>query len=733
MAAFVKVSFPIRHYGVFDYRCDAFDEVPIGTRVLAPLGKAHKVGVVIAHAERSEIAPDRLRTVDALIDDEPAFPPRLIRTLLWTASYYQQPVGELIWIALPQAIRGTAPLQPNFPPGYGLTAAGRALDAATLARARVQKAIVERLQSGSELASARQLRPAGSSWRAAVRALIEKDLVFSSSIMPAAGQFRPQFIHPLTAEQHAAKERIISALGRFSCLLLHGVTGSGKTEVYLHAIAEALRQGGQVLMLVPEIGLTPQLEERVCGALGLEAAVYHSSQTEAHRHRTWWLARTARAQVFIGTRSAVFLPFARLSLIVIDEEHDASFKQHERLRYHARAVAIHRAANEQIPIVCGTATPSLESVFATQTDRMEVLTLLRRATDAQMPAVSTIDLNTAAVRDGISVRLLDQLKKGIAADQQSLIFINRRGFSPLVICGDCRAPLQCSECDINLVYHHFDRLLHCHRCLKRFEMPEFCPQCSSVRLSLLGAGTQRIEDTLRNAIPGARVLRIDRDTTRSHREFEKKITRIRKREVDILVGTQMLSKGHDFPEVTLVGVLNADAGFFSTDFRAKEFMIQQILQVAGRAGRADKPGRVLIQTLYPEHPIFDCIRRHDYLDFAASEIEQRKLAAQPPFVHYALLRANALVPGAEIDFLESAKAVAASWLAAHGQTAVTTFDIVQSPVARVSSRHRAQLLCASQSAGELRRFLSAWISELSRIKSKGQLRWSLDVDPIDFS
>ena len=699
----------------------------------APLGNTQKVGIVVEHTQHSDIEGDRLRRISSVIDQDPVLSPGLIRTLLWASTYYQQPLGELIWTALPQKIRGSGQLEPKFETGYSLTKAGSEVDTETLSSARVQKSILDHLRQSDGFALSGDFKSAGSSWSSALRALVKKDWIVAKPMIPDRVEFTPNLVFELTDEQREARDRIIGATGQFSCLLLHGVTGSGKTEVYLHAIAHVLQNGGQALLLVPEIGLTPQLEQRVRSALGTEVEIYHSGQTEGHRHRSWWLARTARTGVVIGTRSAVFLPFQNLSLIVIDEEHDTSFKQHERARYHARAVAIHRAACEKIPVVCGTATPSLESVYATKTNRMAVLSLSKRATEAAMPTVKTIDLNNAAVRSGVSAVLLDQVKKRIDRNEQALIFINRRGFSPFVLCVDCKTALKCADCDANLVYHHADALLHCHHCLKRFGLFRQCPQCRSVRLHLLGQGTQRIEETLRLEIPGARVLRIDRDTTQSHTEFEKKINRIQNHQVDILVGTQMLSKGHHFPNVTLVGVLNADTGFFSTDFRAKEFMIQQILQVAGRSGRADKPGHVLIQTMYPENEIFDCIRRHDYLSFAEGEIQHRKLAKQPPFVHYALLRANSVIQGEELEFLNLAHEAAIGRLQSDEHSDVTVFDIVQSPIARISNRHRAQLLCASESIIKLRRFLSAWIGILTKLKKKGNLRWSIDVDPIDFS
>ncbi len=700
---------------------------------MVPFRSGLRVGIVVEHTQ-SDSRPDyTVRPVYSTVDTVPAIPAHLMRTLVWASNYYRQPVGEMIWSALPRTLRSSRPFEPKLRIGYSISELASAVNMDKLSRAPVQRAILEILLSNPNPVPVKNLAQAGKSYGSALRAMEKKQWVIAKPLDDPKAEPQLNLITDLTPDQIVARKRIVENLGRFHCFLLHGVTGSGKTEVYLHAIAQVLKKGGQALMLVPEIGLTPQLEQRVHSALGPVVASYHSGLTDAQRHRTWWQAKSGKVSVVIGTRSAVFLPFQSLSLIVIDEEHDTSFKQQERVRYHARAVAIHRAASDNIPLVCGSATPSLESFNASQTGRMEVLDLPMRATQVSMPSVRLIDLNSAYVHNGISTKLVAEIANAIERKEQSLIFINRRGFSTVVVCSDCKWIAQCENCDINLVYHDSDKLLHCHRCFKKVVPFDQCPQCQSSRVHLLGEGTQRIEQTLRNEISGARVIRIDRDTTQSYAQFEQKIKRIHDREVDILVGTQMLSKGHHFPHVTLVGVLNADAGFYSTDFRAREHMIQQVLQVAGRAGRVEKSGTVWIQTIHPLNEIFTCIKHHDYLQFAQMELKMRRQASQPPFMHYALLRANSLERGEEIAFLDSARKTALKYIDKHQDAKVEVFDVLQSPISKILKRYRAQLLVASVESPALRKFLAAWITLLPALNKKGKLRWHIDVDPVDFS
>ena len=729
---FVRVALPIRHMDLFDYRCESHESVGVGCRVVVPFGRGTRLGIIVEQQHESNIASDKIKPINSVIETEPVVGEDLLRTLQWTSQYYHQSLGEVLWAALPNAVRTGRSLQPNVEMGYCLSEIGRDFDIGNLSRARVQKAIVEILQPATQPVGQALLSNTGKSWRSAIRQLISKQLVEAQPLKSPEYSGHAELIQNLTDAQVVAVEKIVNTLDIYRCFLVHGVTGSGKTEVYLHVIDKVLQNGGQALLLVPEIGLTPQLEQRVNRALGITVSCFHSGMTDIQRHKTWWGARTGAAKVVIGTRSAVFLPFKKLAIIVIDEEHDTSFKQHERVRYHARSVAIHRAATLKVPLVFGTATPSIETIFAAQMGRLEKIDLPARATNIQMPSMKLIDLNRSLLRDGIAIQILTEIEKRLHRREQSLIFINRRGFAPVIICRDCKWIANCVNCDAKLIYHISDQRLHCHHCFARFEMPSQCPDCMSDRVVQLGEGTQRIEQLLRSEILGARVMRIDRDTTQSHAEFERKIQQIHNREVDILIGTQMLSKGHDFPNVTLVCVLNVDAGFYSMDFRATEHMIQQVLQVAGRAGRFEKPGNVYIQTLFPDHEVFSSLLTHDYLSFARRELDQRKLARQPPYSHYALLRANSPQAGKEFDFLNQAHASATSILRRQSCSDIRLFDIVQSPIQKLSNRYRAQLLVSSENPRTLRHFLGIWTPLMEKIPQRGKLRWSLDIDPIDF-
>ena len=731
MKGIVRVAVPIRHWSLFDYTCEPV--ASIGSRVIVPFGHRRMLGFVVEHAETSEYPEEKLRCVISTLDEEPVLSSTLIHSLQWAARYYQQPIGEVLSTALPKSIRVGKPLKPKFDTVYRLTEVGQQFDASELNRAKVQKKALELLKSEARAFGPEALRCVGSTWKNALKALEAKGLVTAESRYTQFSSNGQNLIDDLTDSQLKAREQILQALDTYRCFLIQGVTGSGKTEVYLHVIAKVLETGGQALMLVPEIGLSPQLEQRVQTALGVPVTSFHSGLTDVQRHKSWWLALSGKAKVVIGTRSAVFLPFKNLKIIVIDEEHDTSFKQQERVHYHARSVALHRAVNEKLPIVFGTATPSLETVHAARSGRAEILLLPERATRIEMPTVKLIDLSRERASDSLSNSLLSQIKKRIKSGEQSLIFINRRGFAPVVICPSCHWTAKCTNCDARLIFHQSDHQLHCHLCFKKFPMLRQCPQCLSDNVHLFGTGTQRVEQELQREIPGARVIRIDRDTTRSYTEFEHRLKRIQKGEVDILVGTQMLSKGHHFPNVTLVGILNVDQGFYSMDFRAMEHLVQQVLQVAGRSGRAQKPGEVYIQTMHPDSEYFDCIRDHDYLSFADLELDERRKANQPPFNHYALLRANSLVAGEEIEYLRVARETAMSLPVKHGDRQVRVFDIVQSPIQKISNRHRAQLLVGSVNAAFLIQFLKAWLPHLAKIPKKGKLRWSLDVDPVDFS
>jgi primosomal protein N' (replication factor Y) len=529
----------------------------------------------------------------------------------------------------------------------------------------------------------------------------------------------------LTADQERAIEACLARRDRFHPVLLHGVTGSGKTEVYLRVIEEVLAAGRQALFLVPEIGLTPQLEARVRRRFaGLRIASAHSHLAQGERAEAWLAAQSGRARIVLGTRLAVLMPFRELGAIVVDEEHDPSYKQQEGLRYSARDVAVRRAQELGIPVILGSATPSLES-FANARDGRYTLAVLatRAATGAAMPVVRAIDTRADRPHEGLSHRLVLALRERIARREQSLVFLNRRGFSPVLFCRACSWHSTCPRCSANLVLHLRARELRCHHCGHRERVPERCPSCAAAELAPVGQGTQRVEEALRAALPEARIERVDRDSAARKGALADVFERFRAGEVDVLLGTQMLAKGHDYPRLTLVGVLDSDSALFSADFRAAERLYAQLVQVAGRAGRAEAPGEVLIQTDFPSHPLYAAVARHDYEAFAMEALEERRVAGFPPYAHLALLRAEAKKAGEPHAFLrEAARAARATG------AKVEVFDPVAASLERKAGFERAQLLVRARSRGALQPFLREWRARLAERGSRS-VRWSLDVDP----
>ncbi|HQR04074.1 MAG: primosomal protein N' [Proteobacteria bacterium] len=538
----------------------------------------------------------------------------------------------------------------------------------------------------------------------------------------------PPAVRPaLLAEQQAAVDAISGATG-FMPFLLHGVTGSGKTEVYLHAIEAALARGRQALMLVPEIALTPQLEGRVAGRFpGTRIVAAHSGVADAARARGFLDALEGCADIVLGTRLSIFVPLPRLGLIVVDEEHDASFKQQDGLRYSARDVAVFRAKQHDIPVVLGSATPSLESYCHARNGRYTLLSLTRRAVAEAMPAVRCIDTRREKLQDGMSAALLAALELRLQRGEQSLVFLNRRGYAPVLACSACGWISNCRRCTAHRVVHLADRRMRCHHCGDEAAIPRACPDCGNQDIHPFGRGTQRIEAALQDRFPAARVLRIDRDSASSPRKWQALLEQIHAGDADILVGTQMLAKGHDFPRLTLVGAVGADAALFAADFRAPERLFAQLMQVGGRSGRAELPGEVLIQTEHPGHPLYAALAGHDYHHFAIAQLAEREQAGFPPYAFQALLRAEAREVAWSLEFLSAARALAQPLAGEE----VMLYDPVPMRMVRLMSLERAQLLVESRSRPALQTFLAAWCNALATLKASRRLRWHLDVDPLE--
>jgi primosomal protein N' (replication factor Y) (superfamily II helicase) len=721
----VALDTPLRR--LFDYLPGAVS-APIGSRVRVPFGRQQLVGIVVGEAEASELPEERLKRISTVIDAEPIFDAAQLAFLGWAAEYYHHPIGTVLATALPKLLREGADAQEAISL-WSATDAGRAaLAAGALARAPRQRELLQSLASGPALTAA-ALGERLPRWREAMRSLVQQGYVarheerLSLDVPGTPGRVATG--HRLSAEQQAAYERVCAHLDRFGSFLVDGVTGSGKTEVYLRLIEATLARGRAALLLCPEIGLTPQLVARVQERFDAPLAALHSGLTDRERLAAWRAASRGAARIVIGTRSAVFAPLPELGLIIVDEEHDASFKQHEGgFHYHARDLAVVRAQRAGIPVVLGSATPSFESLHNVALGKTVSLPLPRRAGAAEPPRLQLIDLRAHAQHKGLSAPLASAIERHLAAAGQVLVFINRRGYAPALLCTGCGWTAPCRQCDARMTVHQRERRLSCHHCGAESPLPERCPRCGH-DLRPLGHGTERVEETLAGRFPGYPIARFDRDSVRHSADLEAAIDRVTSGEARILVGTQMLTKGHHFPDVTLVGVLNADQSLFSTDFRAAERLAQTIIQVAGRAGRAARPGEVLLQSEFPQHPLLQALLAEGYAGFARQALAERAAAHWPPFSRLALLRASGLAPAAALEFLTRARALA-------GQPrGVQLRGPVPAAMVRRAGRHHAQLLLESEDRAALQRLLGAWLPRVEQLPAARGLRWTLDVDPLE--
>lgn len=722
-----QVAVPTPLYRLFDYLSTA--SLTEGTRVRVLFGRRETVGVVVGEVEQSALPLTRLKSVAQSLDTAPVLPPLLLNLLAWAADYYHHPPGEVIHTALPVRLRQGRPADISGVAVWGLTPEGKALDPGTLKRAPAQKHLLEVLAAAPEGLDAEQLMQVSPRWAAAIRALRAKGWVSSHQrdswlISNDDIQGSPQ----LNPGQRSAVTAVTADLGGFHPFLLHGVTGSGKTEVYLNVIEQVLGLGKQALVLVPEISLTPQLVDRFARRFRAPIAVLHSGLNDQERLNAWLAARAGKAPIVLGTRSAVFTPLKNPGLIVVDEEHDASYKQQDGFRYSARDVALMRASREKIPVLLGSATPSLESLKKAREGAYALLELPDRTGGAGMPEVRLLDMRRLKPSEGLSLPLREAVAARLAKGEQSILFLNRRGFAPVWMCYDCGWVAPCRRCDAQLTLHQKRQKLLCHHCGAEQAVVPRCPACQGANLHPLGEGTERVEGALQHFFPQARIERVDRDSTQRKGALEEKLRRIHEGEADILVGTQMLSKGHDFPNVTLVGILNADQGLYGTDFRSGERLFQLIMQVSGRAGRADKPGEVLIQTWHPDHPLFAALQRHDFHGFADFALAERRDTGYPPYSHLALLRAESPAPGASLRFLHEARALAERL---SPDQSVQVLEPLPAPMERRAGRYRAQLLVQSTGRAPLHAFLGRWVAELAEAKFSKKVRWSLDVDPQD--
>ncbi len=726
-----RIAIPAPLHQLFDYLPPAGGNVRprTGARVRVPFGRGSRIGVIVGASTHSTLASGRLKRVTEVLDDEALLPGELMKLLDWAAGYYHAPPGEVIANALPGLLRQGKPARERGARRWRLTEDGCALDIDTLARAPRRQTLLRLLArhpAGIDAGEITELPGA----RAALRALRDHGWIEEYE---AAAPTRTESVArdiergpALNPAQQQAIAAVMKAEG-YRTFLLDGVTGSGKTEVYFGITEALLRQGRQVLLLTPEIGLTPQLVERARRRFACPIAVLHSGLGDRERLDAWLLARAGGARIVIGTRSAALTPMPDLGAIIVDEEHDSAYKQQDGVRWHARDLVIVRAQRLGIPVVLGSATPSLESLHNCRQGRYDELALPARAGGAHAPAIGLIDLRQRPAEHGLSEPLAAAIETHLARGHQALLFLNRRGYAPTLLCQECGWIADCARCDAHLVLHQRSGQLRCHHCDAQSAVMAHCPQCGGADLRPLGQGTERIEETLTRRFPDTGIVRIDRDSTRRKGAMDALIERVRDGRRQILIGTQMLAKGHHFPNVTLAAILDADAGLFGADFRAGERMGQLITQVAGRAGREEQPGEVLIQTRYPEHPLLVALLRHDYRHFATRLIEERAEAGMPPAGHVALLRAESPLRDAPLAFLERVRTLAGEC----GVSGVELLGPAPALMERRAGRYRAQLMLLAPERAPLHRLLRRLVPQLDALSRPARARWSLDVDPVD--
>ncbi|MDH5425021.1 MAG: primosomal protein N' [Gammaproteobacteria bacterium] len=726
-AKILKIAVPVPLYKCFDYLAPVECTGPIiaGTRVLVQFGNRQLVGIIISEQASSDVPVKKLKAVRQLLPHP--LPSELLNFLQWAASYYQHPIGEALNHALPAILRQADQKQvlANL---WQLTAVGFAQNPDELTRSPRQAELLRQLQLYKGGMDKAQLDLLSFNWRDSLRSLEKKQLVkrLTQSQASALIQCQPSIgCKPiLNEQQQSAVASVAASLDHYQAFLLEGITGSGKTEVYLHLVEQVLLSNKQSLILVPEINLTPQLISRFKERFSVPIAVLHSGLNNSQRLLAWQQARDNQVNIIIGTRSALFTPLANPGLIIVDEEHDSSYKQQDNFRYQARDLALVRAKRLDIPLLMGSATPSLESLFNSQQGRYQRIKLTQRAGNANPPNIQLLDVRRKPMQEGLSDHLVELIRQTLEQKSQVLLFLNRRGYAPALLCHDCGWVMPCPRCDAKLTYHHQRTLMRCHHCGHETRPPKRCPECQCEELINIGIGTERLEKYLNSIFPDADISRIDSDTTSRKGSLDKKLADAHSGKSDILIGTQMLAKGHDFPHVTLVGILDVDGSLFSSDFRAPEFMAQQLIQVAGRAGRADKSGRVIIQTHHPEHPLLQTLLHHGYPAFAKEALEERQQACFPPYSSLALLRAEATQAYLPVQFLEQAFERFSPC-----QPKIELFGPFPSPMERRAGRYRYQLLIQATSRAALQQCLNKVIPHLNDLAGANKVRWSIDIDP----
>jgi len=709
-----------------------------GQRLQVPFGKnSVRTGIIITLADTTQVPRHKLKKALALLDETPLFPAKHLKLIEWASDYYHHPIGDAVFTSIPSTLRKGKAAVIKQEVIWRLTSHGKTyqgkLNPDELSRAKKQQAIFQFIKQHQDGVSQTRIQNEFENARTPLHGLSVKNLIEkTTAATEKPGKTVPYrndkawTLQP-NKEQQDAIDKIISSSTAYQAFLLNGITGSGKTEVYLQLIRHVLASDKQVLVLIPEIGLTPQFIDRIKERFGENVVVLHSGLSEAERLIAWLKARDGSAFVVLGTRSAVWTPMPRLGMIIIDEEHDLSYKQQEGLRYSARDLALIRGQREKIPVVLGSATPSMESMKNAKDGRYQELLLSRRVNDAKLPDIQIHDVRNEKMYGAISQYLLKNIKQCLHNRQQILLFLNRRGYAPVIMCHDCGFISQCPRCNVYMTFHKHKNRLYCHHCQHSERLPNTCPECSGHKIIEVGHGTERLEESLAELLPEAKVLRIDRDSTRRKDAMKKMLDDIHAGDADILIGTQMLAKGHHFPNVTLVGIVDADRGLFSVDFRASERMAQILMQVSGRAGRGDSPGTVIVQTHYPEHPLLNELALHDYQQFTKILLEERQQTQLPPYSFQALIRAESNQQAVATNFLN----IARTKLQNLAQGKLEIYGPVSAPMEKRAGRYRFQLIIQAEKRQTIKKFLSPWIESIDQLPEARKVRWSIDVDPQD--
>ncbi len=726
----VQVAIPVPLNRLFDYLApEGLTTISPGTRVLVPFGNSKKVAFAVGIVENSDVKIDRLKAIIEILDETSLLNEQDYQLVLWAHRYYHHPLGEVFSAAFPVSLRKGKKAVVAQEKHYKLSAKGECLNPEQLKRTPKQKQIFELFLPPVQSLTSTNLTQQDKNWRPSVKALLEKDLLTIELQTKAPSNIPDKTETALQAneQQSQAIKQLTEKLGQFSVCLLEGITGSGKTEVYMQVIQQVLDLGLQVLVLLPEITLTPQLQDRFKRRFSVNLSISHSKLTDTQRHSAWLEMQQGHSSILLGTRSALFTPLKKPGLIILDEEHDSSFKQQQGFLFSARDLAIVKGKLLNIPVILGTATPSLETLYNAQNKRYQLMHLSERAGVAVKPKFLLFDIRNKILHDGLSEPLIAQIKKTLAKKEQVLLFLNRRGYAPVQICHACAWVARCHHCDTSLVIHYDEKRLRCHHCGYQQHLSHQCPACKTGELKALGLGTERVEKTLRELFPAQKVVRLDRDTTQRKGSLENHLDQINQGKVDIILGTQMLAKGHHFPNVTLVAILDVDSGLFSIDFHATEKLAQLIVQVAGRAGRAEKPGKVILQTRQPDHPLLNVLLKQGYNSFAQTALAERQQAMLPPFSSQALLRVYANNPSDPQTLLKKVCEIIQTMESYN----TLVLGPVSAPMAKREGNYHFQLLLQNTHRKNLQLLLGQLIPQLYLLKEAKKVRWSLDIDPVD--